>query len=256
VNSDLSQHTASQQAAPPNIRRRGIRERILSAALDCFLSGGYEQTTIAQIRSASGVSNGALFHYFPAKEAIAEALYVDGIASFQAGLRAVLREPPRSWRAAVHAVIVHQLRWTEQNPGLAQFIYQRGHLDFVSPGGAELDALNRDLAAAFRRWLKAVIAAGEIRPTSMLMITAIVSGPAHAIARRWLAGQLEQPLTAYADELADAACAGLSGAPRPARGEPGTQPADIARGEVTIALRGPDGEVMRRGQATVVLAAP
>jgi AcrR family transcriptional regulator len=234
----------------------GTRARILTAALDRFLSAGYEQTTIAQIRAASGVSNGALFHYFPTKEAIAEALYVDGMASFQLGLRAVLREPPSSWRAAVHAVISHQLRWTEQNAGLALFIYQRGHLDFESPGGAQLNALNRDLAAAFRRWLEPVITTGEIRPTSMLMITAIVSGPAHAIARRWLAGQVDHPLTAYAGELAAAACAGLSGDSQQVPGEPGAQYAGNATGQVTIELRGPAGEVTRRGEATVLLAAP
>jgi AcrR family transcriptional regulator len=247
----------SQRAAPPSIRVHSTRERILAAALDCFLASGYEQTTTAQIRAASGASNGALFHHFPTKEAIAEALYVDGMASFQLGLRAVVREPPGSWRAAVHAVIAHQLSWTEQNANLARFIYQRGHLDFGSPGGAELDALNRDLAAAFRRWLEPVMTAGEIRPTSMLMISAIVGGPAHAIARRWLAGQLDRPLAAYTDELAAAACAGLSGDPPAARGQSGAPaPADAASGQITIELRGPDGEVTRRGAATVLLAAP
>ncbi len=232
------------------------RARILAAALDCFLRNGYEQTTITQIRSASGVSNGALFHWFPAKDAIAEALYVDGMAAFQQGLRALISEPAGSWRAAVRAVIAHQLRWTEQNAGLAQFIYQRGHLDFGSPGGAELDALNRELATAFRRWLDPVVAAGEIRRTSMLMITAIVSGPAHAIARRWLAGQLDRPLTAYTDELANAACAGLSGSPGPADVRPAAATPDCTHGRVTIELRGSDGAVTRRGEATVLLTAP
>jgi AcrR family transcriptional regulator len=247
----------TQPAAPPSADVHSTRERILTAALGCFLGSGYEQTTIAQIRSASAVSNGALFHHFPTKEAIAEALYVDGMASFQLGLRAVIREPPGSWRAAVHAVVAHQLSWTEQNARLARFIYQRGHLDFDSPGGAELSALNRDLAAAFRRWLEPAMAAGEIRPTSMLMITAIVSGPAHAIARRWLAGHLDLPLAAYADELAEAACAGLSGHPHQARGPCGADSiAAAASSQVTIELRGPDGEVTRRGEATVLLAAP
>ena len=90
----------------------------------------------------------------------------------------------------------------------------------------------------------------------MLVITAIVSGPAHAIARRWLAGQLDQPLTAYAGELAEAACAGLSGVPRPAHDQPGGQAGRATCGQVTIELRGPDGEVTRRGEATVLLAAP
>ena len=62
------------------------RRRVLDVALECFLADGYEQTTIARIRKLSGTSNGALFHHFASKEAIADALYVEAIASFQAGL--------------------------------------------------------------------------------------------------------------------------------------------------------------------------
>jgi AcrR family transcriptional regulator len=230
--------------------QKETRRRILDAALACFLHDGYEQTTIARIRERSGTSNGALFHYFPSKEAIAEALYVDAIASFQQGLWELVRRRPRSLRAAVHGAVAHQLRWTEQHADLARFVYQRGHLDWESPGGAEVAALNRELAAAFRRWMAPLVESGEIRATSVPMITAIVSGPAHAIARRWLAGHLEGPLTAFVDELADAAWAGLRGTrvrPRPERTP------QARRGRVNIELVGDDGSVIAHGQATAQL---
>ena len=76
------------------------RARILDAALTSFLEAGYEQTTVALIRERSGVSNGALFHHFPTKEAIADALYVEAIASFQDELWQLLARRPRSLRAA------------------------------------------------------------------------------------------------------------------------------------------------------------
>ena len=81
------------------------RQRILDVALACFLTGGYEQTTIARIRERSGTSNGALFHYFPSKEAIAEALYTGAISSFQEGLWDLVRRRPRSLRAALHGAV-------------------------------------------------------------------------------------------------------------------------------------------------------
>ena len=130
------------------------RRRILDVALASFLADGYEQTTIAQIRRRSGTSNGALFHHFPSKEAIADALYVEGIASFQQGLWHIISRKPSSLRAAVRRVIEHQLTWTARNADLARFIYARGHLDWDTAAGAELAALNRDLAAGFRRWMK------------------------------------------------------------------------------------------------------
>jgi AcrR family transcriptional regulator len=226
------------------------RRRILEAALKLFLLDGYEQTTIARIRDASHVSNGALFHHFPSKEAVADALYVDAIASFQDGLWELLRGRPSSLRAAVRGTIGHQLTWVEQNPEPARFVYMRGHLDWESPASAALAALNRDLAGAFREWMQPLVADGEIRPTSMLVITAIVNGPAHAIARRWLAGQTEQLPSTFADELADGACAALRGTrvrARPAR------PAPNQRGRMTLELVCDDGSVIAQGEATAEL---
>jgi AcrR family transcriptional regulator len=186
------------------------RSRILDAALASFTESGYEQTTITAIRERSGVSNGALFHHFASKDAIAGALYVDAIASFQEGLWELLRRRPRSLRAAVRGSIAHQLQWIEQHQDSARFLYMRGHLDWDSPAGEQLQRLNRDLAQAYREWMAPLVERGRVRPMSMVMLNAIVSGPVHAIARRWLAGQLRSPLSAYLDELADAATAALA----------------------------------------------
>ena len=41
--------------------------------------------TVARIREHSQVSNGALFHHFRSKEAIADSLYVEAMASNQVG---------------------------------------------------------------------------------------------------------------------------------------------------------------------------
>jgi AcrR family transcriptional regulator len=227
------------------------RERILQAALASFLAEGYEQTTIARIRERSGASNGALFHHFPSKEAIAEALYVEGLRSFQAGLWQLIRRRPRSLRAAVRGTIAHQLSWIEAHPDRARFVYARGHLDWESPGAAAVEALNRDLAAAFRGWLEPFVAAGEVRPRSLLLITAIVSGPAHAIAQRWLAGQLTQSPSEFVDELAAAAWAGLRGTPPRALAARERS----AYGRVTLELLSAEGRVLAEGRATAELGA-
>jgi AcrR family transcriptional regulator len=229
------------------------RQRILDSALRRFLADGYEQTTIARIREDSQVSNGALFHHFASKETIADALYVEAIASFQDGLWELLRNRPRSLRAAAHGTIAHQLAWVEQHPQLARFVYMRGHLDWESPANAQLAALNRDLSTAFREWMAPLLASGEIRPASMLVITAIVNGPAHAIARRWLAGHVQALPSTFAGELADAACAALRGTrvrTRSARANAGQ------RGRVTLELICDDGSVLARGQATAELLPP
>jgi AcrR family transcriptional regulator len=224
------------------------RQRVLDAALMCFLEDGYEQTTIARIRERSGVSNGALFHHFPSKEAVADALYVQAMASYQSGLWEMLRRRPRSLRAAVRGTIAHQLSWVELNSDLARFVYLRGHLDWESQGAAEVSALNAELSAAFRAWMAPFAGRGELRVSSILMISAIVNGPAHALARRWLAGQLEKPLTAYVEPLADAAWAGLRG--EPAGAPPARRPVSS---RITVELLDDDGTVTARTEQRVEL---
>ena len=226
------------------------RTAVLDAALACFVESGYEQTTIAVIRQRSGVSNGALFHHFPTKEAIADALYVEAMASFQEGLWELLRRRPRSLRAAVRGTISHQLRWTEEQEDRARFLYTRGHLDWDSPAGAELVELNRNLAGAYRDWMAPLVEAGEIRQMSMLMVTALVNGPVHAIARRWLAGHLTAPLHSYVDELTDAACAALSGTPVRASRRPAPP---SRRGRIRLELLAEDGQIIANGETTAEL---
>lgn len=223
------------------------RSRILDAALACFLDAGYEQTTVARIRERSGVSNGTLFHRFPTKEAIADALYLESIASFQDGLWRVLARQPRSLRAAVRGTIAHQVEWIEANVDRARFVYTRGTLDVDSPGSAELEEMNRKLAAAYQAWLQPLIERGRVRPMSMLVLNAIVTGPTHSIARRWLAGRVTSPLNAYVDGLADAACAALSGTPARARH---AAPPLARQGRVRLELVSDEGDIVGRGEAT------
>jgi AcrR family transcriptional regulator len=233
-------------APPPS-----ARARILESALSCFLESGYEQASVARVCERAGVSNGTLFHYFPTKEAIADALYLEAIADFQEGLWLLLAERPRSLRKAVRDVIAHQIRWIEENAESARFVYSRGTLDGDSPGGAELTEMNRKLATAYQAWLQPFLERGQVRPMSMLVLNAIVTGPTHAIARRWLAHQLQEPLHAYVDELADAAAAALSGTPAKAR-----RPAPAAReGRLRLELVSDEGNIIGRGEATAQILA-
>lgn len=227
------------------------RSRILDAALACFLELGIEHTTTAMVRERSGVSNGALFHHFPSKEALADALYVDAIGSFQEGLWQLLQRRPRTLRAAVRGVIAQQAGWIEDNPERARFVYLRGTLDWETPAGARLEDMNRRLSAAFRAWMAPLVERGRMRPMPMLVVNAVVTGPVHAIGRRWLAGQVAAPLRSYVDELADAACAALTGtSPRRA----GRAPRHVAaRGRLRLELLSDEGHVLAEGEATATL---
>lgn len=231
----------------------GSKQKILETALDCFLEFGYEGASTALIRERSGVSNGALFHHFPSKQAIADGLYRQALKSVQDEYLAVLAARPQTLRAAVGGVIRAQLAWVEANPRWARFLYSRGHLDWSesrpdAPGragadAANADAVNADVYAAFREWLAPFVARGDIRDLPMVVLAAVVTGPTHPLAQRWLAGELQAPLLAFADDLVEVAVAGLtltSSAPPPVLGRPATA-------EFTVRLLDAEGSVIADG---------
>ncbi len=54
----------------------GAREALLAAASELFAEHGYEATSTAEILNRSGVSKGAMYHHFPTKLALFEAVYI------------------------------------------------------------------------------------------------------------------------------------------------------------------------------------
>jgi len=49
------------------------RDRILDAAISCFVELGYTNVTTAKVASAAGVSRGAMLHHFPSKTELIQA---------------------------------------------------------------------------------------------------------------------------------------------------------------------------------------
>lgn len=49
------------------------RDRILDAAINCFITLGYTNVTTAKVASVAGVSRGAMLHHFPSKTELIQA---------------------------------------------------------------------------------------------------------------------------------------------------------------------------------------
>ena len=49
------------------------RDRILDAAIGCFIDEGYNKMTTAKVASKAGVSRGAMLHHFPSKTELVQA---------------------------------------------------------------------------------------------------------------------------------------------------------------------------------------
>jgi AcrR family transcriptional regulator len=66
---------AAVRATPQRAASEATRRQILDTALELFRERGFEETTIRDIASRSGLSLGAAYYYFKSKEAIVGAYY-------------------------------------------------------------------------------------------------------------------------------------------------------------------------------------
>jgi AcrR family transcriptional regulator len=231
---------------------RDPKEMILDAALVAFAEHGFEGATTSHILARAKVSNGGLFHHFPSKDAIAEALYLRGIASYQEGLIKALEDHrgAKAARATVKAAVHHHLAWVEANRDLARFMYERGRPDWQPAHGAEVRKLNRATAAHVRDWMAPLVQAGVIRDLPLITLAALVNGPAHFVARRWLSGLTTARPTSFGEALADAAWVAI--APHKTRPSPTPLPRASVAGLIeTAALEAVD-PISPHGQWSVV----
>jgi AcrR family transcriptional regulator len=188
----------------PNKRSAGRRQQILNAALQCFLENGIEATTIEHIRAASGASHGSIYHHFGSKEAVAMALYEDGMRAYQAAILAELHKQT-SVREGIRAIVAAHLQVVVANPSLSLFLTRVGMADASEVGAARIAELNQEFFRAIHDWLRPYIERGEVVRVTPALYTPLLLGPTTHFARHWLAHRLTLDLAEVAETLAEAA---------------------------------------------------
>ena len=173
------------QVVPGRAGVASRREAILAAALDSFVRSGYSNTTIEDIRRASGASIGSLYHHFGGKDGIAAALFVEGLAGYQSAFLSTLL-PHANARAGVEAVVRHHLRWVREHPDLARFLLAVRETEVIAAAEPELRRRNRAFFGAVTRWF-----AGhpELPDLALDLLEPLLLGPVQEFSRHWLAGR-------------------------------------------------------------------
>ena len=175
------------------------REAILQAALDLFTSQGFANTTIEDIRWASGASVGSIYHHFGNKQDVAEQLYEALLRDYQEGvLELIGRRPPA--REGVQGIVRHHLTWMAGHPTEARYL-----LAMRPTGSGRLRTMNRRFFREVFGWLAEQADAGRIRKVRRNLYFPLVIGPSQELSRQWLDGFVEEPLEGAADVLAEAA---------------------------------------------------
>ncbi|HEX6739296.1 MAG TPA: TetR family transcriptional regulator [Vicinamibacteria bacterium] len=184
--------------------REARRRQILEAALTCFAREGFHRTSMSDIIRESGLSPGAIYRYFPAKEDLIEAMAAERFRQESAVLAETLSGEDA--RAAIARFVRALFTWLgsadeERHQRMiphvwAEALRNRRIAAIVHRGFAQRDALT----AAFRRAIARGQLAADLDPDALSrLMLALVEG--FILQRRW---QPRLDMEAYA-----AAAAGL-----------------------------------------------
>ena len=150
------------------------RQNILQAALDLFSSKGFFQTSMQDIKKNSGVSIGAIYHYFTNKEEIALALYQSLLNDMTEGVSQRL-EQYQSFHDSCYAILDHLFTVTKDNPQAMQFLLYARHREFLPSLPPICTAKPFELMV---NAAQIAMEKGEVRiMPAVVMITTIFGGP-------------------------------------------------------------------------------
>lgn len=189
---------ASTTSRPRRRLDRSARERLLGAALDRFATESPIAVSLEEIRQQADVSVGALYHHFPDKAALVDALYVELTRRVQDEFRSELRAHS-SAEDGVKAIVRWYLRWVSRNRVAA------GVLLSNRPDDPALRDLNRRFFAEVTSWWQTHVHYGALRQLPLDLIHALWLGPAQEYTRQWLSGHVKRIPRTVSDVLADAA---------------------------------------------------
>src|SRR5947209_10001175 len=153
------------------------RQAILDAALHLFATRGLRGTSVEDICTASGASNGSVYHHFGSKEGIAAMLYATAIDDYQRGALTVFRNAS-SAEAGFRGCVEHYLQWVDDHRDLAVLMLAVEAGDVRELAAGHVAALNEAFRAEIGEWMRGRAAAGELPDIAPDLMMPAVLGPA------------------------------------------------------------------------------
>ena len=180
------------------------RDRIERAAIQLFVEKGITATTIRDIASAVGLSEGALYRHFASKEQLVWQLFERNYVAFASRLL-TLAEGETTAREKLAAMIRGFCRAHDENPQLFRFLLfvQHGELEKLAPDTpTPVEAVRTVIANG--------IASGEIPQQDVDLATALVFGTVLQPVQFAAYGRLPGEITAMSHRLVAAAWAAIT----------------------------------------------
>jgi AcrR family transcriptional regulator len=191
------------------------RQEIMSAALDCFRSKGFIETTMSDIQERSGASMGSIYHHFESKEHLAAALYLEGLKGIHGAIRGVITKNDQS-EEGIKRLVHAYIDWFVQNPDLGHYLFQGMGTQYLEVEGEKIREENALLRRELGSWLRPFIESGKIARLPAELYSPLMLGPTREFLQGWLVNRLHSSfanptnLNESSQALAEAAWKALS----------------------------------------------
>ena len=158
--------------------------RLLDAAAVVFLEHGFAAASMDMVRQQAGVSNGSLYHHYPSKAQLAQALYAHTLRDFHAVVLAPITARATA-RSGVTGIIRAYIEWVIAHPERARLLHEMRRSGAVERSGEVGDA-NADALGTLRSWIAQRVEVGDMRDLPFGVWMAVVFAPALALTGRWV----------------------------------------------------------------------
>jgi AcrR family transcriptional regulator len=162
------------------------RTQILDAAVRCFARRGYYETTIEDLVTETGLSRGALYLYYPSKEAMYLAISEQWGCGLEGAIRARLI-PDQTPASILEIIILVTGEHVQAQADACRILMEGWHLAHHIPALAERRARQQaQSVVALSQLLRAGIEAGEFRPEMEVETQArILMATLHGLMVQW-----------------------------------------------------------------------
>jgi AcrR family transcriptional regulator len=185
-------------------RAAGVKAKVEHAAVELFAARGFDGVSIADIATAAGVSQGALYRHYPSKDELGWALFSTAYLRTGAELDRI-RADKLEFEPAMTAMIAHFCALYDDDPALFRFmlITQHGFLPRIESG-------SRTPVDAVADLVSDAVATEQLNPIDPAMGAAVIMGVILQSATFHIYGRLDGSLGARAPTLARAAIAAVA----------------------------------------------
>uniref|UniRef100_A0A9E7ZR95 TetR/AcrR family transcriptional regulator n=1 Tax=Bosea sp. NBC_00436 TaxID=2969620 RepID=A0A9E7ZR95_9HYPH len=196
-----------RQGRPPTIEN--ARDRILDDAAHLFARDGYDGTSLSELATSVGVTKAAIYHYFPNKQEIYEAIIVRTLEGLRRHVSQATAGASSPEEALARFMTTHADFFEDHYDGFLTMLVAYGGMENVVMI-AEAQKLRDEHEQALRQIIADGIARGAFRPIDVDVTSRAVLSMLNWMVR-WFKPGKGRRAASFAQDYCDLLLGGLRG---------------------------------------------